>query len=325
MTSPARRPQHLSKVKRPPLRKMGAAYMCVFMLVLFFKNSDAASLWVSEGLKLCASKLIPSLFPFMVVSSLMVSSGAGTAVFKIFEKPVRAVFGVGRECCAPIMLGWLCGFPVGARCASELYRDGRINSSEYTRSLCISSTPSPAFLIGTVGKGMLNDASLGVCLYALSILSCIAVGLFMRLVSKSTPQTLSKPQSTQKRAGLAQSLTKAVTDSAVGMLYVCAFVVFFSAFLGAFEGALSFLHLSDTASALLFSFFEMTSGISRISKLSGNVLPLCALAAGWSGLSVHFQTAAMCTSKGTRFAPYILSHVAKAAICGTVATIFCLL
>ena len=295
--------------------------MCVFMLVLFFKNSDATTLWVSEGLKLCANRLIPSLFPFMVVSSLMVTSGAGTAVFKIFEKPLGALFGVGRECCAPIMLGWLCGFPVGAKCACELYGNGRICKAEYTRVLCVSSTPSPAFLIGTVGGGMLGEPRLGVWLYALSIVSCVAVGIFIRLVSKKLPRTLTQAPTTDKRPSFAKALTGAVTDSAVGMLYVCAFVVFFSAFLGAMEGALSFICLSDTLTALLFSFFEMTSGLSRISGLSANVFPLCALAAGWSGLSVHFQTAAICAETGTNFAAYVLSHIAKAAICGTLSAV----
>lgn len=303
---------------------LGAAFMCVFLLILFFKNSEATARWVTDGLRLCAVKLIPSLFPFMVVSSLMVSSGAGETVFRIFEKPVGALFGVGRQCCAPIMLGWLCGFPVGARCASELYGEGRIDKTDFTRILCISSTPSPAFLVGAVGTGMLGESRLGIWLYAASILSCIAVGVFMKLVSKErkAPSPALQPRSVP-RVGFARALTSAVTDSATGMLYVCAFVVFFSAFLGALEGALSFTALSDASAALLFSFFEMTSGLSRISALPGNALPLCALASGWSGLSVHFQTAAMCRSADVKLSAYILSHIAKAVICALIMLVLC--
>lgn len=321
MTSTTPHRQLFIKIKKPFRRTLGAAYMCVFMLVLFFKNSDATTHWISEGLKLCANRLIPSLFPFMVVSSLMVKSGAGTAIFRVLEKPLGALFGVGRECCAPIMLGWLCGFPVGAKCASELYKSDKICKAEYTRVLCISSTPSPAFLIGAVGKGMLDDTGLGLWLYALSIASCVAVGVFIRLVSKSNPKFCLESPASDKRPSIAKSLTGAVIDSASGMLYVCAFVVFFSSFLGALEGALSFVHLSDTLTALLFSFFEMTSGVSRISEMSGNVFPLCALATGWSGLSVHFQTAAICSETGADFATYVLSHVAKSAICGSLSAV----
>ena len=312
---PATHMQRKSK-KRTARGVLGAAFMCVFLLVLFFKNSEATATWVSKGLHLCATKLIPSLFPFMVVSSLMVSSGAGEAVFKIFERPVSALFGVGRACCSPIMLGWLCGFPIGARCASELYRNGQISKGELTRIVCISGTPSPAFLIGAVGAGMLGEARLGIWLYVTSILSCVAVGVFLKLTSKDVDvfETNSK-KIPSPRQGFARSLTFAVTDSAKGMLYVCGFVVFFSAFLGALEGALSFTEIDSRASSLLFSFFEMTSGLSSISRMSGNIFPLCALASGWSGLSVQLQTVSMCHASGLKLFPCTLSHAAKALLC----------
>ena len=311
--------------KRRAHQKFLAVYSCVFMLVLFFKNSTATSLWVFRGLELCAKKLVPSLFPFLVVSSIMVTSGAGAAIFKIFEKPISKLFGVTKECCAPIILGWLCGFPVGTKCASKLYNEKIIDTSQYIRVLCISSIPSPAFLISAVGKAMLGSTASGIVLYALCLFSCIIVGLFFKATSKASPEKNSSSVYITKQKSFAASLTDAVTDSALSMLHICGFVVFFSAFLGALQGVLSFCSISQTASAILFSFFEITSGVSKISALPHNALPLCALAVGWSGLSVHCQTAAICTSDGIKLLPYVLSHIAKALICFTLASVICLL
>ena len=306
-----------AKIKSKLSVRFGACYMCVFLLVLFLKNTEATVQWVSNGLDLCVKRLVPSLFPFMVVSSLMVLSGAGTRIFKVFERPVRCLFGVGAECCAPILLGWLSGFPVGARCASELSRNRVIGAEEYKRVLCISSTPSPAFLIGTVGSGMLKKPFCGVILYFLSLFSCLTVGVFFRIKSGSTDSVHSL-STANEHLGFARALTRAVTESAQGMLYVCAFIVFFSAFLGTLEGTLAFLGLSNITATLIFCFFEMTSGISRLCALNPPPLHLLALAAGWSGMSVHFQTAAMCSSEqsvNNHLFAYVISHIAKAAIC----------
>lgn len=308
------------KIKKPLRKGLGVCYMCVFLLILFFKNSDATYVWVTRGLELCARKLIPSLFPFMALSSLIVISGAGERIFKIFERPVCRMFGIGKSCCTPIILGWLCGFPVGAKCASELLSSSSVTLEEYKRILCISSTPSPAFLIGAVGSGMLGNTTLGVLIYVASVLSCIAIGGFINLVSGRTHSSETS-EATSRTNTFAVCITRSVTESSVSMLYVCGFVIFFSAFLGAMEGVLSFVDLSETCNAMIFCFFEMTSGLSHLCSLSSPSVPLIAAAAGWSGLSVHFQTAAMCSAEKRGFGAYLLSHTAKAVLCGVLGLI----
>ena len=295
------------------------AYMCLFIVLLFFRNSEVAAEWVLRGLLLCAKRLIPSLFPFMVVSSLVVSSGLGASLSKVLRTPIRIAFGLGEECACACLLGWLCGFPLGARCASALYEDGRISAEEYGRVLCVCSTPSPAFLISAVGASMLGDKKYGVWLYAISLASSVIVGVFLKRVSPTSPAPTPLVATKNERADFARALTRAVSDAAVGMLTVCAFVVFFSSFVGALENALTFMSASPVARSLLFSFFELTSGLASISALSTPAsLPLCALAVGWSGLSVHFQTMAICASVGS-FRGYMLSHAARAAICALLA------
>ena len=296
-------------------RRLGFCYMSIFLMILFFKNADAAALWVSRGLELCAAKLIPSLFPFMVISSILIDSGIGNVASHIFGKPFRFLFGIEGEGAISVIIGWACGFPLGAKCACELYSSQKISREEYSRLLCICGTPSPAFLISTVGKTMLGSTDAGICLYVISLLSATIVGVTLHVL-RPLEQTSERNSISARieRKRLASVLTRAVSDSASSMLCVCAFVVFFSAFLGTLESALSFLHLSDTAHTLLFCFFELTSGLSEItSGASALTLPLCAAAVGWSGTSVHFQTVAIC-SPSASFKPYLLSCAARALI-----------
>jgi sporulation integral membrane protein YlbJ len=291
--------------------------MCTFIVLLFFKNSDAAALWVSKGLTLCAKKLIPALFPFMVLSSLILSCGLGKILSRLFRLPARVLFGLSESSACACIMGWICGFPLGAKCALELYEGGKITLEEYNRVLCICSTPSPAFLISGVGASMLGNKKYGIWLYTISLVSAVCVGVFLKFKAPLS-NTTSYSRVAEKREGFASMLTRAVSDAASGMLSVCAFVVFFSAFLGALEMSVGFLKLSEVAHSLLFCFFELTSGLSKISS-SGiqNEFPLCALAVGWSGLSVHFQTMAICTSSTSKpsFKGYIISHAARSAIC----------
>ena len=307
-----RQGRHRTVIKR----RYAFTLMSLFVIILFFKNASAAALWVQNGLFLCGTRLIPSLFPFMVLSSIATESGALKALCKPPAMLFRRIFNIGEEATGAVIIGWLCGFPVGARSLCELYTDGRISFSEYKRAVCISSTPSPAFLIGAVGTQTFGSPLVGIALYVLSISASALIGTVMALGDKSEPTPPCAPQK-KKEKGFAGIFTHAVTSSASGMVSVCAFVVFFCAFLGVVESTLSFFELSDTLTLLIFSFFELTSGIARIGEISSRfALALCGIAVGWSGLSVHFQTLSMCAEAPFEIKTYVLTHIAKALLMG---------
>ena len=299
-------------------QRLGVCYMCLFLIILFFKNSQAASAWVSRGLELCAKKLIPSLFPFMVISSLIVLLDVGKHIFAVFKKPFSALFGISSDAVCALCLGWLCGFPVGAKCAGALYDSGRISLGEYKKTVCISSTPSPAFLIGTVGGSMLGSVRAGILIYTASVAASILLGIGLNFCVKDDGERVSGNSAPRKRPSFSEALTRSVADSAVDMLKVCAFIVFFSAFLGAIEQLLDTIYLSDTLEAIIFSAFELTSGTARICELGANsCLALASAAAGWSGLSVHFQIMTICNGRNLKFNSYFIFHLLKCALCFT--------
>ena len=298
-------------------RRHAFVFMSLFVIILFFKNASAASRWVENGLYLCGTRLIPSLFPFMVLSSIAIESGALKTLCKAPAKLFGLAFKISEDATGAVIIGWLCGFPVGARSLCELYTGGLISASEYRRGVCMASTPSPAFLIGAVGKEAFGSPLLGVVLYALSVLSSALIGAAMARFDKSETPLSHKTLENNKSRVIASIFTRAVTGSAASMVSVCAFVVFFCAFLGVVEGTLSFFELSDTATALIFSFFELTSGVARIGEMGGAWrLALCGVAVGWSGLSVHFQTISMCADAPFNLKPYVLAHLSKAVLMG---------
>lgn len=71
----------------------GQVFFCLmstFCFVLILRNPDVAIEYMGRGLSLCARTVIPSLFPFMVISELMVRSGAGEALGRLFSRPMRS-------------------------------------------------------------------------------------------------------------------------------------------------------------------------------------------------------------------------------------------
>ena len=126
-------------------------WFCLFCLVLILKNTQIAMEYIHQGLRLCVKTVIPSLFPFMVISELLVSSGIGAALLRPVSSVFKKVFKLPDTGCCAVLLGMLCGFPVGARCAVSALSTGELNREEAERVLLFSTNPSSAFLINAVG------------------------------------------------------------------------------------------------------------------------------------------------------------------------------
>ena len=312
-------PRHVLKLD---MRRSAVMLMSGFIALLFLKNAEAASLFVSRGIEVCLTRLIPSLFPFLVVSSLLLSSGLDKVIGKTIGKPIAILLGVSDESACAVILGFICGFPVGAKCACGLLGDGKIERRECERILAVCSIPSPAFVISVIGNDILGSSADGVKIWLICAASALGVGVFLRFAAPLSKSPTAHAFLRPSRKSFATLLTSSVREGAQSMLYVCAFVIFFSAFLGALDAVISPLALGREWRAVLFGFFELTSGSLQLTEVAADMrLALCALVTGWSGLSVHFQTISICSESNIKFSPYILSHALRAGIGALIASI----
>lgn len=310
----------VSKNKKSGASVILGAFLSIAFL-LFLLRSDIAIDYMKIGLKLCSGTVIPSLFPFMVVSSLIVSSGIGIRICRAFAYPARLLFGVSGGGAGAFILGALCGFPIGARVVADMYDSGEISKSEAERILTFCNNPGSAFVTSAVGVSLFGSLGAGVALYACVILSSVIVGVAMRPFFKSKPcENRSTTSALQVCAassrGVGTLVTNAIRESALSMLTVSATVVFFSSLVGCVGASLSALGAPDSVIAVIFGIFEISSGVSALSGLHSPIsLCLCAAALGWSGLSVHLQIMAVCSGRNFSFMPYFVAKMMQGAVC----------
>ena len=298
--------------KLPTPGQLTFSLMCGFSLLLILRNSDTAIEYMGSGLRLCVKTVIPSLFPFMVISELIVSSGLGELMGKVLDRPVRWLFGVSGESAPAVILGALCGFPLGARSAAALLDREAISRREASRLLTFCNNPSSAFIINAVGITLYSSRSLGVTLYVVTLINAIIIGIAQRLFLRPLPRSASHHTPAKSPSGI-EAFTASVTHSALGMLNVCAYVVFFSAIVGCLSSMLSTLGISPFASALIYGIVELSGGVAATSALGTDIVGvcLCAFIVGWSGLSVHFQIISSCAGRGISYRGYFIAKIVQ--------------
>ena len=292
----------------------------LFTLVFMLFYADLAIKHARGALFVIANTLIPSLFPFMVISDVLQRVGFVSLVGRLFSGPMRRLFGISGAGAGVMLLGMLCGFPIGAKCAVALYDAGEISSVECERLIALSGIPSAAFCVGTVGASLFGDVRVGAGLYAICVLSALTVGAIDSRLAKKSPRIRSKKAGYRTDFGI-NELTEAVSSSAVGVIKISGFVLFFSVLLGVMSELPFIRKLGEEAVGILFSVFELTSGVAKAAAVSDGTraLTIAAFALGWSSLSIHFQIMSVASGRGLGFSRYFLLKLAVGALSAALA------
>lgn len=269
------------------------------LLLLFFAaglvtRTQECAQAAREALALCIETVIPSLFPFMVLSSLWVGCGQAAAAGQHLSGLMRPLFGLSGAGAGALMLGLVGGYPVGARTAAELVRDGAADASEGERLLAFCNNAGPGFILGVCGGAVFQSARAGVWLYLVHVFAALLTGMLLR--ADDTAPTR-RAQTERRRETPLQALPAAMRGAVAGMGNVCGYVVVFRVLLRLTAG------LTDTLPALaraaLSGALELTSGVLALPNTHGGFV-LCAVMLGWGGLSVHAQSRAMLEGSGLR-------------------------
>ena len=297
------------------------AFFLAFLLCLFLKNGKYAADALREGLTICARSVIPSLFPFMVLSGMILSSPLLTRVLGFLAAPLQKWMKLSPTGAAAVCVGMGCGFPAGAVFAANAVKNGRMPREEMPRVLATASNPSPAFFLGIVGKELFHDTKKGLLLYGIVLGVQISVGgLLARLQKQNEGLFSDRTEPEARTAGKIASFTDAVGSSARGMLTVCAYVVFFSACAGAMRAFLDAIGCPAAVRAGLFCLTELTGGCFAAAGLPSPALSfaLIAFAAGWSGLSVHFQLLTLTEGATDSYTVYWWTKLLQGFLCAAV-------
>lgn len=258
----------------------------------------------------------------MAVSEILVRSGGGRFIGRHLEKIMRALFGVSGAGAVAIALGALCGFPVGAKALAGLCRHGEISKQEAQKVLCICNYPSSAFMLTAVGVSLWDSAAIGRGIYICVLLSGAIWGILHRK-KEIAPSAPSLPRSEPIDVSL---IGEAVTSAALSLLYVCAYVTFFSCVVGCLSRIFAASGAHANAVAVVYSFFELTSGAAAASLLPNKAagLILTAAAAGWSGISVHLQVISIFSSEkiSISFRKYFAAKAVQSLLCSALVGIW---
>lgn len=297
--------------KRKVIASLSALCVCTLLTLLIVFENDAAEA-AKEALSLSVGSVIPSLFPYMVVSSVIISLDLLLPVYSLI--PTEKLFGFPRVSAQVILCGLICGFPVGALGAKRLYERGEITKQQAGRLWAISSQTSPSFLVGAVG-GWWQSTAFGVYLYVLQIVFALVCGLILSRCSNDSPHPVSTVK--QEKTSLTSALCKGISDGAISCLAITGYIVFFRVM------AVICSSVLPPLAPVFMTVFEFSTG-AFFGSTAGGVMgaAVCGFAVGFSGLAVFMQCVNFTEKCGIPQGFYLASKLCEGVFLGASAAVF---
>ena len=256
---------------------------------------------MTEALGLCARSVIPALFPFMAVSSAMTALGLGELLSGPFGN-FMSLWHMDGAAASALIMGFVGGYPTGARTAAELYRDRLLTREETERLLTFCNNANPVFLIAVLGEGIFGDLRMGMWLWLIHVAAALLTGLLLGRGSRRSAHARRSIPPVFHAASLPSAFVDGVRSALTGTLNVCAFVVIFSL------AALPLRAIGGTG-AMLTGALELFSALPRLPAGRAGFV-LAAGLAGWGSVSVLCQTAVILRAEGLSAAPCLRGKAA---------------
>lgn len=318
------------------MKKFFLPYAFIFLFFCMLSHSDLTFAGALNGLELWLFTVVPSLLPYMIISSFMTESGVFQYLSRLLTPVTRYIFRLSPDCGYVILLGFVCGYPIGSKLSADMVRKGHISPEEGQILLSFCNNVSPAFLVTYLSQTILGiSGHAGAVIFVMMAAPFLCGILFSRcyfafsINSAKNTGTCAASKSIAKNATASPAATagNANMDACISSGFEAIFklggyIILFS-ILNEFIG--DYLSSAPLIQSRICSLCEITSGLNLYKShgiAQSRRLVECTSLCAFGGFCCIAQTASMIRGSGLSLPLYIL---AKGFIALVTLLVVCLL
>lgn len=266
---------------------------------------------VGFSLNIWITSLLPALFPFFIVSDILINYDVIKYFPKVIRNSIKYLFNVSDNGLVIILLSMLSGFPSNARNIKNMYLDKKITKEEGEHLLYFTHFSNPMFILGTIPL-ILNSNKISKYILISHYLANIILGICLRNYNKINDSNTSNYKEDKHNFGLVltTSIRKSL-DSVLGILGTLTVFLIISTLL------INFFNLDNTSSLLIKSILELTSGLKELGSynlLDKYLLIISSCILSFGGLSVHMQVINELVDTDINYKNYFIGRILQVVL-----------
>jgi sporulation integral membrane protein YlbJ len=296
----------------------------LFIAYQILKGTNSIIETVNFSINIWKNNIFPALFPFFVLSEILINYGFVEFVSELFKPLMQKLFKIKGETAFIFMMSIISGFPSSAKYTKELYKNGLINEYEASKILTFTHFSNPLFILGTVSLLFLNNKEAGLLILIAHYSTNIILGLIFRnyypstnvnnKVSLKTAITNMHNHRLNNPLNFGQIITSSIKNTINTLMIILGTITTFLVLTTIIDNVIS---INNYNQSILNGFFEMTQGLKYVSVLN---IPLrlkatiSAMIISFGGLSVHMQVISIISDTKIKYIPFLTARILHAVI-----------
>ncbi len=301
----------MNNVSFHPLKtKLYITFILIFLACLLFFSVPTLQA-AKRGLLLWFYILLPTLLPYMIAINIL-----------LFLLPVKTSYSK-----LFLILGPLCGYPMGAKICASLHLNGQISKKDAEYSLPAVNMPSPTYLLSYLGTQTLEPSKTMqylFCLYAPVLLYSIFIFFRLQLQGSIITKTCSVQVENATVCPIHGSFVDTcIMDAFTAITKLGGYMMIFSILSDLIVQIFS--PIIGLTASLTCGILEITNGTELIigSELPYHIKRLSILSlTSFGGISCIFQTKSMLVNTDISIKYYVFAKILFATTTAILACLF---
>ena len=255
------------------------------IIYLFLNNLDIVLISTRESSIIFFNKVFISIFPFIILSDILLYYDYHLFLKKIFGKTISKLFNIDPSTSIIFILSILSSTPTNSVYIKDMLDSKIIDEKTANKILSFTYFPSISFVIASIGLTLFNSFKIGLILYIFCFVNNILIGIYLRKDKSINIKDKLLIKDKNIFEVLKKSILKGINTSIIILGNLIIFTII--------SNIISKYINNDIFVSLISGLLELTSGIIKTNNLNINIFYkeiiilffLC-----FSGLSIIFQS-----------------------------------
>ena len=282
--------------------------LSIISLIELLFNRTLVFSTISYSLNLWTTSIIPSLFPFFIISDILIKYNAVNYIPNFIKKYFSKLFNVSDNVFIVFILSMLSGFPSSARCIRTMYDNNMLDEKEASHALIFTHFSNPFFL---------KNEKLGLIILISHYISNIILGITTRKMtvpSKINQSNLKNNSSINFPKIFISAINNAINTLLMILGTLSCFLVISSLIINK-------INLDVYTASIFKGILEITMGLESLCSMG---IPdiykvvISTMFISFGGLSVHIQILSFLIDTKISYRQFFIARIFHAIISGII-------